>query len=74
MNIRTEKHYEQLMDVIGQIGMREVLESLSEIAQVHADTQLKHNLPIGSSSFLSAALSDVAAKYSHERDFEIYNR
>jgi len=72
MNIRTNKHYSQLRNLIGQIGMREVLEALSEIAQGHSDTQAKNDLPVGASSFLAAALSDIAAKYEHERSFEIH--
>ncbi|MBD2370779.1 MULTISPECIES: hypothetical protein [Leptolyngbya] len=74
MSIRTQEHYEALRNLIGYIGMTEVLEALSEIAQSHADVQSNTGQSVGASKLLAAELSNLAARYAYERGFEIHSR
>lgn len=69
--IRKEQHYEVLRDTIGRIGFCEVLEALAEIAQGHADAQVKNQLSPGASKSLAAGLSLLAEQYAIERNHEI---
>ena len=72
--LRTQEHYDALKDVIGRIGVTEVLQALSEIAQGHADIQVNIGLPPGASKLLAAELSELADRYAHERRHEIHKR